>query len=214
MTARKRAIWFFVRLTVLYALFAFPWQPVEAGYSRVFAMCADGLTWGCWGQSGIFGSDALIRVYAGFDEDAERDINIVAGNKSTGAGTDKIRTSSRHLGYMPAVVLIALILATPIPWTRKLWAVLWGLLWVHLFVLLRFALLVVMIFHGDNPYSLFHWPPPWDTVLDEGTNILTVVPATEYVVPLILWMAVTFRREDLEPLLGRFQPPSDAASSP
>ncbi|MEE9295748.1 MAG: hypothetical protein V3W34_12405 [Phycisphaerae bacterium] len=206
MSIRRHAIGFFVRLIVYYTILAWPWPAFEAGYGRLFAGIADGLL----AQDprnpsrGLLGSDGLVRVYCEYDKDPERDIHIVAGNRANKKFTDRNRTSSRHLGYMPAAVLIALVLASPVRWRRRLWALLWGLVLVHAFVVVRFAFILLSIFHGDQPYALFRWDPPWDRVLEEAFIIIAEVPATIYVVPLLIWIAVTFRRKDWEAVAGRF----------
>ena len=206
MRTRRSVVGFFVRLFVYYTILAWPWQALEAGYGRLFAGVADGLLSPDERNPdrGLFGSDGAVRVYCEYDQDPKRDIHIVAGNLRNETGTDKTRTSSRHLGYMPAVVLIVLVLASPVVWHRRLWALLWGLILVHAFIAVRFGFILLSIFHGDKPYTLFRWDPPWDTFLEEAFIIIAEVPATIYVVPLLIWIAVTFRRADWEALAGRF----------
>ena len=69
-----------------------------------------------------------------------------------------------------------------------MWALLWGLTLVHAFIAVRFGFILLNIFHGDKPYALFHWGPPWDMILDESFIIIAEVPATIYVVPLMIWI--------------------------
>ncbi len=214
----RRAVTFFVGVIVLYTLFAWPWRAPAEAYSRAFASFATTVLGVEPGgkPEGIYGTNAVVLVYSKYDEDPERDINIVIGNLAARQSPDSItaapHTSSRHLGFMPAAALAALVLATPISWTRRLWALLWGMLCVHMFVAGRFACILVMFFHGDRPYCLYRWDPPWDRVLAEASNIIAVVPATTYVVPLIIWIGVTFRREDWESILDRF-PPADTGAN-
>ena len=69
----------------------------------------------------------------------------------------------------------------------------------------RLALIVVRKLHGDETYCLFHWERPWSVMLNVTYHLTSVVPTSIYVVPLIIWITVTFRREDWDMLLSRFQ---------
>ncbi len=213
MVARKKVIGFFVLLIVLYTLFAWPNPTVESAYSRGFVKCAEFLmrvdrdppTDG-GPPKGVYGTDAIVWLSSEYDKDRERDVRFLTVNRLNGRGVENEVTSSRHVGYMPAAVFLALVLATPVRWKRRVMALILGLVLVHVFVAARLAMILVHKFHGDDSYCLFHWDSPWDTVLEVAFRLTAVVPASIYVVPLIIWIAVTFRREDWETLLSRFQP--------
>lgn len=216
MSPRRSAIWFFIKVIVLYAAFAWPFPAVEAAYSRGFAAATE------WvlgvdrngPPGGVLGTEGIVLVYSKYETDPEHDINIVVGNTSNLQGSDKPKTSSRNLGYMPTAVLAALVLATPIAWKRRWISLVMGLLAVHLFIAMRVALVLVKLFHGDAGYCLFRWSAPWDRALEEAFRIISEVPATTYVVPLILWLAVTFRRDDWDSLVAGLQRNADAMPQP
>ena len=59
---------------------------------------------------------------------------------------------ARSIGWTPPTALtIALILATPIPWRQRAWALLWGLLLIHAFILFS---LQVWIWDESSALSL------------------------------------------------------------
>ena len=73
---------------------------------------------------------------------------------------------------------------------------------MHVFVLLRFAFVLLESFHGSEPYCLFQLHPPWSRIFRLSFNVIAVVPATTYLVPLVIWVLVSFRRSDLAGLGG------------
>lgn len=201
---RKRVTQFFGSLVVLYGLAIVPWPGGEQSYARAFARCADYLASDVWKGAGVFRSGGQVRVYALTDQEREKtpthDLKLVCGRMRSGqpALTEKPRTSARHLGYMPTVVTVSLILSTPLAWRRRLGALLLGLLCVHGFILIRFGLLVARIFHGEDPHCLYYLEAPWNSILVVTYYLAASVPATAYVVPIFIWVAVTFRRRDWE----------------
>jgi len=108
-----------------------------------------------------------------------------------------LRTSSRYVGYGPAVVVIALVLATPIPWSRRWWALFWGMVWIHIFIVLRVTLtLTANGFAADKKYALFHPSPLWSDVLARVESLLSDDPTVSFVVPAVIWFLVALRRSD------------------
>ncbi len=215
----KPAILFFAKLVGIYALLLAPWPGVEEWFSRSFSSCADYMTYGYWNRSagdletlGIFGTDAVARVYSEYQaadpgdpatsllqkerDNSGHDLLLVTGNISKFAFMNN-RSSSRHLGYVPGAVLLALVLASPVSWKRRAFASVAGMLLTLCFVFARFSVLMLYLFHGDKPQSVYQFEAPWDWILVHGYHLLAVVPATAYVVPLFLWGLVTFRKSDL-----------------
>ena len=208
MDTRRLVIGFCIRLVVLYTLLAAPWPGLAARYAKGFASCCDYITYDIFRGYVIFGTDATARVYPILGQDLPHDIKLVIGNRSSRALTDRPRTSSRHLGYMPAVVLACLVLATPLPWRRRALALVWGELWIHLFIVVRLALVLAYAFQGTHPYSAFSLGPFGAKALFIAYDVAAVEPVTSYVVPLFVWIVTVFRRSDLD----RFRPPPTVGS--
>ncbi len=212
MVARRKVIFFFVGLAILYTLFAWPNATVEEAYSRGFVKCAEWLMGvdrdaviDGGPPDGVYGTDAIVLLYSEYDQDPQHDVRFLIANRSNGRGLQNEKTSSRHLGYMPAAVFLSLVLATPIHWKRRVFALGVGWALVHVFVAARLAMILLHKFHGEEAYCLFHWERPWSVILNVTYHLTSVVPASIYVVPLIIWITVTFRREDWDSLLSRFQ---------
>lgn len=99
-------------------------------------------------------------------------------------------------GWIPVATLVALVLATRIPWSRRWKALVWGLVWVHVFVLLRVFVLVLFGFSGPPGVPLLSVGPFGHKVLDIALEVVSVSPVTSSLVPVLIWPLVTFRRED------------------
>jgi hypothetical protein len=221
MNPRRTVLWFGVKLVAIYGLLLCPWSAFEEAYSRQFAACANYLTFDLWKGRGLFNSDAGVQVHSHYETDPQHDIQVACANlKNIGQdGAIAIsRTSSRHFGYMPVATVVALILATPIGWKRRLWALFWGITLANLFVLVRLAVLLACTFNcpvdGDVPSCYYHFSEIGTDAINVAANLAVKVPSTTYVVSLIIWALVTFRRSDLEVILGRAKGISRADQPP
>jgi hypothetical protein len=220
----RSAVWFFVKLVAFYVALMAPWPGVESGFSKGFARCADYMTYGFWNPEevvpqpkGMFGTDAIARVYSkravhegdalaadmfkGESKDDARDIGILVGNIKTFANINHPRTTSRHLGYVPLAVFISFTLAYRVGWKRRVVALALGIPLTLFFVGIRFVVLMLALF-GRPAIGVFTLTPWWDTVLAQSHNLLCVVLATSYVVPILIWGMVALRRRDVDQLMS------------
>ncbi len=123
--------------------------------------------------------------------DGVQDTLLMLRNKNTPADVGFLRTSSRILGYTPLAILIALVLATPTKWIRKLWMMLWGMLLVHLFIAVRISVILLQDgYAADKAYALFHPGPFMQDVFDRGKTILADNPTFSYLASVFLWLMV------------------------
>lgn len=112
----------------------------------------------------------------------------------------RILLQSRFLGYLPSAFLLALLFATPMRWRRRAWSLVGAVMLVNVFVMCRLlaSLLVlgerVSLWGGERWQQLalawFH-----STVVRSGTS--------SFIVPMMIWIVVSFSRKDLETLLVR-----------
>ncbi len=70
---------------------------------------------------------------------------------------------SRSIGWVPTALTIALVLATPIPWTRRLLALAGGLVLIHLFI---FFTLQSWIWNKSTDVSLMALSGFWQRAAD------------------------------------------------
>jgi hypothetical protein len=92
---------------------------------------------------------------------------------------------------------IALIMATPVQWRRRSWALLWGMLLIMLFILFSVA---VFIWNESTTVSLVTLSPVWKQIADALEYTLISQLGISFSLPVLIWIAVLFRRQDF----GRF----------
>jgi hypothetical protein len=126
--------------------------------------------------------------------DGIKDTLMVLTNRRMPGSIGRLRASSR-LGYWPAAMLIALVIATPLPWSRRGWGLLWGLLLIHAFIVLRVTLFLAGSGYADSgkPWALFHPGALGLRVLRGAEHLLVDNPTVSFVVPVVIWFLVALR---------------------
>jgi hypothetical protein len=122
-----------------------------------------------------------------------KDTLMILENRKTRTDFGFLRTSSRYIGYMPLATFIALALATPVAWRRRLIALGWGLLLVEAFVILRLTLTLAVGYCGTKAYALFNPGPRTFQFLGYIENVLQDDPTVSFVAPVFIWIALLFR---------------------
>lgn len=201
-----------VRWAVCFALIAAlllaPWPRVSGGYANLFRAAGQRMF-------GKFGSKGLVFFQPAEAADAFLDTRLIIGNRDQlkpggrlpGATID---LSTRTSGYVPVAFLIALILATPLPWRRRLRALGWGLLWVHGFIAALLALMIVYQYSNNPSIGLFQLGWFWKKTVDALYQIFVGYIGALFVVPVVIWLGVMFRRGDLSIILGLPEEPRPA----
>ena len=190
----KRLAGFVFRVLLFYGLLVLPWPGVRQGYSVFYRESANLLF--------ASSSDLIIRFRPRplSKGDPSKDLEFaMSRRRESRERTTPIDT--RLSGYLPTAELVALILATPIPWSRRGKALLWGLLWVSVFIALGHAILLL--------YSLTHPPafipdlnPVWGNVVYGVYEIIGRAPTPPFVVSILIWILVSFRGSDLSTIFG------------
>ena len=177
------------RLLLYYVLLGVaPWPGFRDAYAGLFRAGGNAV-FGSFGQSGRTEFEPAPESLRVFDTRVR--FNIAGSSKWC-----RLTYNAWIAGWIPVATLVALVLATRIPWSRRWNALLWGLLWTHVFVLLRVLVLVVYGFSGPPCVPLLSVGPWGHTVLEVVLEVVSVSPVTSCVVPVFIWLLVTFRRED------------------
>ncbi len=183
---------FFLRLAVLYALLMAPWPGLRGAYGAYFRACA-----GHAYES--IGSDGIVRFLPLSPPTADGDTVMKLGNRKTRA-TRRVGIDSRRIGYTPTAFLIALILATPVVWTRRGKAFVGGLVLIHVYVILVLGVVLLKWFSSDHPVALLEFTPFWRQLLLNAVQVIVFSPFTWVAVPTAVWILVTFTRDDWQKL--------------
>lgn len=195
MALRNLIFGFLLRFAVIYGLLIAPWPGWNSVYSEGFRYVGNAL----------FGShegNCLLYFEAhqqtqGFDS---LDTRIVVANRSLADATGKgpaqlLGIDPRSIGWTPTALTIAMIIATPLPWRRRTWALTGGLMLIHLFIVFS---VWVYIWDGSAEISLVTLSPFWKQVADELQYTLVTQLGVSFSVPLFIWILVTFSRKDFE----------------
>lgn len=118
----------------------------------------------------------------------------------------RIAHDIRYGGYIYLAFLAALILATPIPWRRKAWALLWGLILMHVFMAVRLGILILHLLSSEQVSLLaLNWF--WKETLLLSVQVFTINILPGFVVAIVIWVLVSFRRGDWPGIMMQQPPP-------
>ena len=130
----------------------------------------------------------------------EQDTLVLLLNDRSPGAMGMLLTSSSLMAYVPLTLMAALILATPMKWPRKCWALLWGLLLAQAFVFVRLS--AFLLHHGyaavGKKYALFEPGTFGRSTLKRADEVLADNPTFAYVAPVCIWLFVmlVFARRD------------------
>lgn len=187
---------FFVRFMVVLLLLAALWPLVANAYTTFF--CAAGNL-----LFGTFGSHGEVRFVRSTDpEDKPGDSAVKLYNSQSRVGVRVSGISSLDLGYRPTAFLLALVVATPIPWARRRRALLWALFWVNVYVAFRALVFLLVNFSRGDPVALFT-PGPLALKLRTFAFYFVVLSYAGWLVgPLPIWAFLCLGRSDRNALMG------------
>lgn len=127
-------------------------------------------------------------------------INIDQNNQAIASGTNvrtiKVYVSPFRSGLFPLILLLSLILASPVPWRRKVWLLPVGFIIISLFAYFRTWLTVLLNFDQNEWLEVVDLSPTmhsfynWLEAVTVGNVVFSVV------VPVVVWFIITFRKED------------------
>lgn len=206
MAPRSLILRFLGGFVFAYALLILPWPGGRELYARYFR------TLGrlAFAQEG---SRRILRLEpfpAGSGHSLDTQIMLANRGQLDAAGTGPVRIlelDTHGVGWVPTALLLALILATPVSRGRRGRALFWGLLWIHAFILFSLG---VYIWNESAALSLVTLTPCWKTVADGLEETLITQMGASFVVPVLIWIPLIFRRQDFGRMAG-LQPAGEKA---
>ena len=195
-TARRFAL----RLLLVYGLLITPWPGLKSGYGSVFRTCGNGLLQ-------TLGFRGMVELRPPVEKHAAWDVEMHMKNPNKPQRWH-MEYSSRGWGYLSTAAIVALIVATPLVWSRRWIALTAGLVLIHIFITLRIAAAVLFGLYWGGAIQLGEVQAKAAEIMLHG---FSNSPVTTFVVPVVIWLLVTFRRSDLEAILLRRppKPPAD-----
>ncbi|MDZ4844296.1 MAG: hypothetical protein SH857_01970 [Chitinophagales bacterium] len=114
----------------------------------------------------------------------------------------RVEVSSWYAGYLQVALLFSLIAATPfIGWKRKLVALAFGVLLMHALIWFQLYIQVLYEFDRNEFLQVIHFSPFWQRVMDALHYLFVETMGLRFVIPVFIWILVTFRKNDLNELL-------------
>jgi hypothetical protein len=195
----RRIAGFALRFVVVYGLLIFAWPAVRPLYRPFYCALGNALF-----GTVLFHGEGSAR-FTPKDTREDLDIEVVMKKRSAPRISGRAENKSRVMGYLPTISVVALVLATPLPWKRRRRALLAGVALVSLFVALRIAIPVVRDFSKPDALQVYHPGAFGRWLLGIADRALLGAPASFFVVPILIWVLVAFRRRDWE-LLDEAEP--------
>ncbi|MCH7993318.1 MAG: hypothetical protein IIB57_02630 [Planctomycetes bacterium] len=209
----KRIIQFAVVFAVVYGGLMFLRTPLAGGYARVFRGCGNFAfsRYVFWGDGSVRFVDLRLprsQLFTEIDRNTygmlpiatpilklkgELDTLMLLKNRTMG-DFGMLRTSSRLVGYLPTAVIVALFLATPTTWRKRLWGLAIGLVLVHVYIYGRLAIDVATGtwgFGSAKPYALFSLSDFWSGVLTRVSEVVAENPTVYLGVSVFIWLFVS-----------------------
>ena len=184
----KTLTFFFLKLVVLYGALVIPWPGLAQAYLSLYRAAGEAV----FGQ---MGSGGAVHFEGKYIPNREWATTLILRSRNTPSATG-IDIKSRY-GYLTILLTLSLIVATPVPWSRKWKAVVWGAALAMLFVLFCLWLVLVDAF-SDPPLSLYSLSGLSKSAVRQSAEMLALSPEATFVVPIFMWIVVTLRRADLE----------------
>lgn len=189
---RGPALGFLLRFVVLFGLLIAPWPGWNQAYSRYFQSL------GQMAFSSPGGSERKIMFEPAKGEYPGLDTRVTLENTALAANGDRncaraTELDSRSISWVPTALTVALVLATPISPRRRLAALAGGLVLVHLFIFLS---LQSWVWNNSPGVSLLTLSGFWKQAADELNYVLIDQLGASFSVPVVIWILVTFRRQD------------------
>jgi hypothetical protein len=183
---------FLLRFALLFGLLILPWPGWHQAYGAYFRAFAQRVFEEHDGQRRM----AFAPVAAPGDP---FDTRISMGNRALLDADGKgllMRTEvdSRSIGWIPTALTLALIVATPIAWSRRIPALAAGLVLVHVFIALT---LQTWIWDNSPGVSLLTLSASSKWVADQLQFAFLNQLGASFTVPVLIWVVVTFQRQDV-----------------
>jgi len=194
-TTRTIGVFFLVAMLV-FSFLVVLYPAIAHRYSSFIRTAGNGLV-------GL-GSSGRVWYSLNTERDEVHDIHLALVDPRTGRGRSVVLSSRGH-GYFPTILVLALTLATPIPWCRRFVAAFWGLLWIHAYIVVK-----LMLFPVAYGLDVTGSVPEFDLIVNRIlTSLCWVVGSSSagwMIVPLLIWASVALPRFDWRTMIEGTHP--------
>lgn len=194
----NKHLWkFLFSALLIYIILALPVVAIEKTYTTFFSKTSSFFL-------GSFFETGFARYLTNSDPVT---VHVQVGNKANKTTENTVRVAltdvkTRIRGYLPTILFVALILASPIPWRPKLLKLFFGFFLLTAFVLFKQWIHILFVI-DQNPFlSLYTFNSFEKKVVEFGyTNIITTV-GPSLLVAVLIWVLLIYRRKEMSLLLN------------
>jgi hypothetical protein len=192
---RKKTILFFILKLVLYCvILAAPISFYDEIYGKFFRSCGKTLF-------EHFRGDGFVLFAEGKTKEITEVVigNYNVRNPDNTAKAFQFEVNTRYLGYLPTILLISLILASPVSWRRRLIALMIGIILVTAAVMFKQWIELLAVSNKHDWLQLIHFSPGQQKWLGYAYNGISRAASAILYFVVAVWLMVTFRLNDLKP---------------
>ncbi len=209
MLRNKTLLLFLLKAAIFYALLSAPFSFYDKVYGKLYRQVA-GYVFHHIRDNGFV-------MFRELDDPATTHVLIgsyalVRPDKTT--ETLERFVNTRYLGYIPTILLISLVLASPVPWKRMLIALAAGLLLVTLLVL--FKQWIALLWHCENNkwLNLTNFTGARQHLFMFLYGIVCASSSTLLYFVVAIWLLVTFRLDDFRTAKEKIEGTSVPSKTP
>ena len=178
---------------MIYVFLTAPFPFYDGMYGKIYRSCGS-LFFDRFHGNGI----------ARFSEGSEKKVtridigNITQMDANGQLKTVWVNTETRGFGYLPTVLLISLVIASPVPWRRKIIALVVGVILVTLLVMFRLWLQILYLCEQFPWLNLYDFGETQKKIIEFIYQAVVIPINMVLYFVIIIWLLVTFRKEDLK----------------
>jgi len=206
MLRSKTLLLFLVKAALIYGVLALPWSFYDETYGQFYRKAAASV-FGKFRESGFV-------IFDKTKEPAMAHLNIGNYKQQLPNGsfnTKAIDINTRILGYLPTVLLISLVMASPVPWRRRLIALAIGLILTMGLIFFKQWITLLWLCEKTSWLELTHFEGTAKKLLAFANEFISESSFTVPYFVVGIWLLVTFRLDDLKSFRVQKQNPSVTA---
>jgi hypothetical protein len=178
-----------------------PATGIDRKYAEFFCSIGNKFFW-------EFGNGALVIVTA--DEKEANHIKLfitkTSLEKTTGisnTGISKGREfnlfNGKIIGFLPTILFLALVIATPLTWKRKIFALFFGFFLLTAFIMMKLRVIILYAFATTPEIGLFQEPEVKKSI-EFWYNYFPAQLTPSYSFSVIVWLAVCIGKKEWQKL--------------
>jgi hypothetical protein len=191
MLRSKTLLLFLLKAIIIYGLLSVPLSFYDDAYGTFYRKVSE-IFFTRFGEKGFV-------KFREWKEPATTHVNVGSNaliRPDGSADTAAIDVNTRYLGYIPTILLIALVLASPVPWKRRLFALAAGLVLVTLLVMLKQWIALLWLCEQHPFLQLTNFTGTGKKLLTFANSFLSVTSSSVLYFVVAIWLVVTFRVDD------------------